>query len=365
MNKINTGIYIRVSTEEQALNGFSIRAQEEKLVNYAVNIKDWNVYKVYKDEGISGKSIDNRESLKEMLDDIKNKRINNVLVFKIDRLTRSTRDLIDLVEYFNRYECDFNSLCESIDTSSATGRMFIKIIGIFAEFERENIVERVRLGFERKVREGNSICSAVAPLGYDRIKGSNVLTINKNEEIIVKDIFNYYLNDLSISEIVKLLNKRNIKTKKNRAWSYKTIKLILSNTTYIGKVRYGLNKKYYFEEDGFHKSIIDKDIFNKVQDKLFNKFTDSYYSHKLKCRCGKDMIAKRIYKGDKVYINYRCSNKKNGCNKDISHRKLDKLICNIYNKWNKLSLEDKYELLKDTEIRLDDKLLIYSKVRFN
>ena len=146
---INTAIYVRVSTEEQALNGFSIRAQKEKLMYYATKIKDWNVYKVYSDEGISGKDIKNRPSLQDMLTDIKNKKVNNVLVFKIDRLTRSTKDLIDLMELFNNYDCDFNSLNESIDTSSATGRMFIKIIGIFAEFERENIVERVKLGFER------------------------------------------------------------------------------------------------------------------------------------------------------------------------------------------------------------------------
>ena len=115
---INTAIYVRVSTEEQALNGFSIRAQKEKLMYYATKIKDWNVYKVYSDEGISGKDINNRPSLQEMLTDIKNKKVNNVLVFKIDRLTRSTKDLIDLIELFNNYDCDFNSLNESIDTSS-------------------------------------------------------------------------------------------------------------------------------------------------------------------------------------------------------------------------------------------------------
>ena len=95
---INTAIYVRVSTEEQALNGFSIRAQKEKLMYYATKIKDWNVYKVYSDEGISGKDIKNRPSLQEMLTDIKNKKVNNVLVFKIDRLTRSTKDLIDLIK---------------------------------------------------------------------------------------------------------------------------------------------------------------------------------------------------------------------------------------------------------------------------
>ena len=147
------GIYVRVSTEEQALSGFSIRAQIDKLIDYC-KLKDWTIFDIYKDEGISGKNIKDRKELNRLIDDIKNNKVNNVLVYKIDRLTRSTKDLIDLVELFNKYNCSFNSFTENIDTYSATGRMFIKIIGIFAEFERENIVERVRLGLERKVKEG-------------------------------------------------------------------------------------------------------------------------------------------------------------------------------------------------------------------
>ena len=356
---INTAIYVRVSTEEQALNGFSIRAQKEKLMYYATKIKDWNVYKIYSDEGISGKNIENRPSLLEMINDIKNRRVNNVLVFKIDRLTRSTKDLIDLIELFNNYDCDFNSLNESIDTSSATGRMFIKIIGIFAEFERENIVERVKLGFERKVREGNSICSCTPPLGYNRPKGSNNLLINKKETIIVKEIFNYYLNNKSIPDIVKILNNKNIKTKKNKQWTYKTIKLILTNPTYIGKVRYGINQKYYFEQTGNHKPIISINDYNKVQNKLSKKqITDAYYSHILKCQCGKDMVTKRIYKNKKVYINYRCIEKNKTCNKDISHLKLDKMLISINPNWKHYSLEQKNTILQNNiELRIENNTL--------
>ena len=150
---LETGIYVRVSTEEQAQEGYSIRAQEQKLRDYA-KIKEWPIYKIYIDEGISGKNITARPAVTEMIDDIEKGRVKNVLVYKIDRLTRSTADLLYLINLFNDYDCAFNSLNESIDTQSATGRMFIKIIGIFAEFERENISERVRLGFERKAREG-------------------------------------------------------------------------------------------------------------------------------------------------------------------------------------------------------------------
>ena len=112
---METGIYLRVSTEEQAQEGFFIRGQEQKLKDYA-NIKDWSIYKIYADEGISGKNITERPAMNELIADIKAGKVKNVLVFKIDRLTRSTADLLYLVELFNEYDCAFNSLMESIDT---------------------------------------------------------------------------------------------------------------------------------------------------------------------------------------------------------------------------------------------------------
>ena len=362
MNNINTAIYVRVSTEEQALHGFSIRAQKEKLTYYAEKIKEWNVYDIYVDEGLSGKNIIDRPELNRMILNIKQKKVNNVLVFKIDRLTRSTKDLIELVEVFNKYNCDFNSLCESIDTTTPTGRMFIKIIGIFSEFERENIIERVKLGFERKAKEGYSICSSTPPYGYYRNKGSNVLSVYKREALVVKKIFRMFLNGKSVTNIVNYLILNTIKTKKNKKWSYKTVKLILSNPTYIGKIRYGINKKNYFESDGFHEPIIKKQDFVKVQKILLNHIKskdryDAYFSHVLKCKCGNAMVPKRIYKIDKngnrkIYINYRCKDKKLGCNKDISHFKLEKMMINLYPCWQKFDLEKKNSVLFENNIEL-------------
>jgi len=110
---VSTGIYIRVSTDEQAREGYSIRAQEEKLRSYA-QLKDWHIYSVYADEGISGKDIEGRPAIKQLIADVKSGKITNVLVYKIDRLTRSTKNLIELVELFNNHQCAFNSLIEVI-----------------------------------------------------------------------------------------------------------------------------------------------------------------------------------------------------------------------------------------------------------
>ena len=206
------GIYVRVSTDEQAHNGFSIRAQIEKLSCYC-RLKEWSIFDIYADEGKSGKNINERSELIRLICDIKSKKVDNILVYKIDRLTRSTKDLIELVELFNKYNCAFNSFTESIDTNSSTGRMFIKIIGIFAEFERENIAERVRMGLERKVREGYSSASRNVSYGYKRGPIKNSLIIHQYEAYIVKKIFNLYLDNYSFADISRYLNKYSVKTK--------------------------------------------------------------------------------------------------------------------------------------------------------
>ena len=265
---VSTGIYVRVSTEEQVREGYSIRAQEEKLRSYA-NLKDWDIYSIYADEGISAKDIEGRPAIKRLIADVTSGKVNNVLVYKIDRLTRSTKNLIELIDLFNQYHCAFNSLNESIDTSSATGRMFLKIVGIFAEFERENLAERLRLGFERKAREGFSLCTH-APYGYHRAKGEKILTIVPEEAEVVRRIFHMFLHDdYTQHQIARTLNSQNISTKMGKIWSNGIIRQTLTNPTHIGKVRYSVkDESRYFESDGEHDKILDEDTFYQVQDKL-------------------------------------------------------------------------------------------------
>jgi len=246
---METGIYVRVSTEEQAQEGFSIRAQEQKLKEFA-KIKDWSIYKIYMDEGISGKNLVERPAMQELIADINKGFVKNVLVFKIDRLTRSTADLIYLIDLFNQQDCSFNSLTESIDTQTASGRMFLKIIGIFAEFERENIIERVKVGIERKVREGYAIGGNTS-YGYDRPKNQKIQTVNEQEAGIVREIFDMYVNQgVSIHDIVRRLNIRKIPTKKDTTWGSTNIRRLLANSNYIGNVRHHLRdeKKEYSVE---------------------------------------------------------------------------------------------------------------------
>jgi site-specific DNA recombinase len=335
-----TGIYVRVSTEEQAQEGFSIRAQEQKLKDYA-RIKDWPIYKIYADEGISGKDIKGRPAVKELIADVEAGNVKNVLVFKIDRLTRSTADLIYLVDTFNKYDCAFNSLLESIDTHTASGRMFLKIIGIFAEFERENIIERTRVGVERKVKEGYSLCTAQASYGYDRAIGERIQTINEEEAEIVREIFEMFVTGgETLTNIARLLNLRGVKTKADKTWDSSKIRRLLKNSNYIGNVRHHIDDpKRETHYDGLHQPILDEEIFLAANRLLANNTqvsitkppdNEKYFSGFLVCaECGYKLKTYATFKQLKTRkqkaIGYVCPNKTlKTCNaSSMSHKKAE------------------------------------------
>lgn len=324
---METAIYGRVSTEEQALEGYSIRGQVEKLQSY-VSAKSWSIYDVYLDEGISGKNITERPAVTRMIEDIKAGYVKNVLVYKLDRLTRSVADLVYLIDLFKKYDCAFNSLSESIDTSTASGRMFIKIIGIFAEFERENIGERVRLGKERKAREGYATGVNIS-YGYDREIGEKVQTINETEAAIVRRAFDMYVNqNISLTGIAKAFNAEKIPTKLGSTWNSGTVIAMLKNPNYIGLVRYGIEQpERYFEAEGKHEAIISEDIYQKAQILMDKKkaaaptkqpAAKNYFAGILYCGlCGKKLLThnttQRGSRGNRlVSFEYECFQKDAG-----------------------------------------------------
>ena len=292
---------------------------------------------VFGDEGISGKDIDGRPAVKQMIADVTSGKINNVLVYKIDRLTRSTKNLIELVELFNNHRCAFNSLQESIDTSSATGRMFLKIVGIFAEFERENLAERVRLGVERKAKEGYVICNYMPSFGYNRENGNRIQEIDESEAATVKRIFEMYLhNDYNYTQIADMLTAESAPTKKGGQWLATTIKQILTNPNYVGKVRYGIeDATRYFEADGHHEPIIDENTYYQVQDKISKvkrvsrtkqPRSDVYFCGLLYCRyCGGKYTTHWNHKRGIAFSSYSGMRINENCCKGTtnSHKKVE------------------------------------------
>ncbi len=330
---MKTAIYVRVSTEEQARDGFSIHAQKDKLTKYA-ELNDWEIVDYYIDDGVSGKNLTDRKEVSRLLRDVQSGRVRNVLVYKLDRLTRSVKDLIYLIELFDLNNCTFNSQTEKIDTSNAVGRMFVKIIGIFAEFERENLAERVSFGYEQKTREGNyTNCNGV--FGYDYLLGGNI-KVNKDESYYVNKIYDWYLNGESMLSIAKKLKDLGIPTKRGGQWKSSTIKSILTNPLYIGNVRYGVNKRNGFEVVGKDiESVVSKNLFYSVQNLISGRarFTarkfssdETYFFKVLVCnKCGGSYQAKQQMHNGKKYITYQCRGHANGvCDAPgFSHSKLE------------------------------------------
>ena len=359
---MQTAIYCRVSTEEQATEGFSIHAQKDKLTKYA-NINDWDIVDYYIDDGISGKNLTERPEVSRLIEDVKKGKIKNVLIYKLDRLTRSVKDLIYLIELFDKNNCTFNSQTEKIDTSNAVGRMFVKIIGIFAEFERENLAERVTLGYEQKTREGNyTNCNGV--FGYDYIVGKGKLKINNNEAEYVRKIYNWYLEGESMLKIAKKLKDLNVPTKRGGHWNQSTIYSILTNPLYIGNVRYGIGRKNGFEVSGKNIiPIINEVLFNNVNNlmKKRKKFQtrkyssdDTYYLSVLKCSlCGSQYYARQQLQNGKKYITYQCKEHNNSCNTPgFSHIKIENAFINYLD--NIKDLEFDKNILKKEKIDINN-----------
>ena len=162
-SKSQAAIYIRVSTEEQARQGISLSAQEEALKNYASAL-GYDIFKVYRDEGKSAKDIKGRPEMRNLLEDAKNRKIQAIFIYKLDRFSRSLKDLIDTIAKLKEWGVDFVSLQDKIETTSASGKLMFHIISAFAEFERNVTGERTKFSLDKKAREGNPISRA--PFGY-------------------------------------------------------------------------------------------------------------------------------------------------------------------------------------------------------
>ena len=260
MNEINkVALYVRVSTTSQLEEGYSIEEQKAKLESYC-DIKDWHIYKVYTDGGFSGSTTE-RPALEQLIKDAKNKLFDTVLVYKLDRLSRSQKDTLYLIEdIFLKNNIEFVSLLENFDTSTPFGRAVIGLLSVFAQLEREQIKERMQLGKLGRAKAGKSMMWAKTSYGYNYDKETGSMTINEYEALAVKEIFTSYLAGVSIT---KLRDKINEEYPKQPAWSYRTIRGILANPVYCGLNQY---KGQTFQ--GTHKAIISLDDFEQTQREL-------------------------------------------------------------------------------------------------
>lgn len=230
--------YVRVSTEEQAKEGISLEYQKSKIKQYA-ELHNLDLIKVISDEGKSGKDL-NREGINKILSLIKGKSINHIIVYKMDRLTRRTFDLLYLVEeVFKKNLVQFHSITEKIDTTTAQGNFFLTIIGAMAQMERDLISERTKAVLNYKIEKGEYVGSPA--LGYTASTGDDkFLGIDERETDTVKRI--QYLKRykrLSLGAIARELNENGVKTKRGGKWWPGTVKLILDR----GESKFKTNSK--------------------------------------------------------------------------------------------------------------------------
>ena len=352
---MKTGIYVRVSTTQQ-IDRESLQTQEERLRQYC-KIHGYNVYKVYREEGVSAKDI-KRPKLEELINDIKNKKIQVVLVVKLDRITRSLKDLINLIEFFQQHDVKLISLTQNIDTTGSMGRFMLNLLGAVAQVEREMTAERVSEDMHHRALIGKWN-GGIIPYGYttreklieklkaQRLKEEQILKQadkltpdekklypDPEEASLVKKIYQLYLEHKSLRRLTHYLNVKSYRTRNGKTWATPSIRRILINPTYIGKMWYGKRKtdlitgklNYVMPEKwkivkGEHEAILSEDIFNRVQKLLKSKFMKPSKAQRVYLlsgllRCGKcnggmfGYTYRKKIKGKptRVYFYYRCQN---------------------------------------------------------
>ena len=362
----SAGIYIRVSTFDQAREGFSLREQEERLKEFC-KFKRYNIYKVYQDAGISAKN-DKRPAYQEMIEDVKKGNINVIVALKLDRLTRSVYDIEKLMKFVNDYECDVDCMADESNTTTSNSRMVMRIMTSASQNEIEKCSERTKFGMAGAIKNGH--IPNRTGLGFKR-ENKKLVPDPLTKDIIVR-IFDLYLEGKSHQAIANIYNKEKVLGKTN--WYDSTIQKILSNELYKGDYVNGKRTKHPTYYENVIEPIVSKEKWESCQyQKLRNarhyERTATYlFTNKLKCsKCGNFLGGHATTKTNgKKYYYYKCNTCKTYFNEiDIEKElkafmlelaKQDDLINNYYTPFIKSKLEDKTEDYKKGIKELDKQL---------
>lgn len=355
----HVAVYIRVSTQEQVEN-YSIESQKERIEAYC-KAKGWSIYEVYIDPGYSGSNTD-RPALQRMLSDID--KVDAVVVYKLDRLSRSQRDTLELIEeHFLKNDVDFVSITETLDTSTPFGKAMIGILSVFAQLERETIAERMRMGHIKRAEEGfRGMGGDYDPAGYARVNGE--LEVKEDEAKHIQLAYNLYEQYMSVTKVQNRLKELGYKV-----WRFRRYNDILHNRLYCGYVSFA--GEYYV---GKHNPIISEEQFERVQELLSrnrgrnaNKAKKSLFTGLITCSCcGENYVTYTCIDRGKKYRYYQCRARRfpaeynEKCmNKNWNSKNLEALIVDRINNMiadksftnQELELVDYDKLLRE----LDDK----------
>lgn len=312
-------IYTRVSTLEQAEEGYSIDEQK-KLATEDCTKKGNVVYKVYTDKGISGKSMEARPGLLALLVDAELKKFDIVLIWKLSRLSRNQRDCLEIVDTLTNNNIEVRSLTENLDTVTAMGKFNFSLLSGMAELERNTIAENVLMGMKARARlglwNGNQILGydiKDIPTSYSKRRETR-LVINEKEAETIRLIFQLYYGGLGFKAIANRINKEGYRTKRGNTFAVSTLRDTLTNPVYCGMIRYNVKQNCGTKHrksinpnpiivEGKHEAIVSKEIFYRVQDlhdskggKARRVFDGTYpLTGILRCPvCGSGMVAGRV-----------------------------------------------------------------------
>lgn len=340
------GIYIRVSTEDQAREGFSLGEQEEKLKQLCT-YKEYEVYKVYCDAGISAKDMEHRPQFKEMLNDMKAGKINYIVAYKLDRVTRSVRDLEELISQLEKYNCYLVCDRDDVNTSTANGRFFVRMLTVLSQLEIEITSERTKFRLNGAIKSGH--LPGQVTLGYKK-DGNKKTVIDESTASIIRKIYDMYLQGKSYQQVANELNKGKIL---NKHWRDSHIDKIINNKLYMGdyeqykRIHSKINKdpvifmnvvepiipRYIWEECQIQK---DKNQRTYTRDRIYTFF------QKLKCpECGRIMKCKGSGGKKKKYMYYNCEFCRINIREDYVEKKFTTIISELLkfdNEYNTLYL---------------------------
>ena len=323
------GIYIRVSTEDQAREGFSLPEQKERL-EAMCKYKGYKIHKIYEDAGILAKNMKDRPAFNEMLNDIKNRTINTIVALKLDRITRSIYDWEYIMKYLEQYDAYIDCANDEINTTSANGKMISKLLMSVSQNEIERTSERTKIGMVGAIKDGH--IPSLTPLGFKRI--NKKLVPDETTKDIVIDIFNKYISGWSYQKILNYLNDNNVLNKK---WYYSNIEKIINNRIYCGDYVWNKGTKNKTIYENIVEPIISRKFWLDCQNqkgKNSRNYTRTiYYLFLQKVHCPKchRLMAGRSPGGKKKYdyVYYHCRKCNLYTNEDLIVKDISQIILNL------------------------------------
>ena len=251
--RLRAALYVRVSTEDQAREGYSLDAQQRRLEAYC-RMRNWEISGLYRDEGYSGRSTDRPEYQRMMEED---SCWDILLVLKMDRIHRNSVNFALMMDGLRKKGKEFNSLQEKFDTTTAMGRFVMDTMQRIAQLESEQIGERVKIGMKKKAETGDGMLGSGHPYGYVYHYGQ--LKVVENEAQIVREMYDLYSSGSSMGDIADALNNRMIPAKRSGRWNKQSVCNILHNPLYIGYVDWdGIVRK------GTHQSIVSREVYEEI-----------------------------------------------------------------------------------------------------